>query len=104
MPSMGLYADLASPGFRQRAHVRRPPHFHIVAPDFQVTVRISDLTVLAGDATLSQLAEALAWAKTPSAMACPEMSGATNGVDHAEEGAAAHCRRVGQPEAADFEH
>jgi hypothetical protein len=23
----------------------RPPHFHIVAPDFQVLVRISDLTV-----------------------------------------------------------
>jgi len=28
----------------------RPPHFHIVAPDFQVLVRISDLTVIAGDA------------------------------------------------------
>ncbi|WP_425351471.1 DUF4160 domain-containing protein [Methylocystis bryophila] len=26
----------------------RPPHFHIVAPDFQVLVRISDLAVIAG--------------------------------------------------------
>ena len=28
----------------------RPPHFHIVAPDFQVLVRISDLQVIAGEA------------------------------------------------------
>jgi len=25
-----------------------PPHFHIVGPEFQVLVRISDLTVIAG--------------------------------------------------------
>lgn len=41
----------------------RPPHFHIVAPDFQVLVRISDLTVIAGEARPSQVAEAIAWAK-----------------------------------------
>jgi hypothetical protein len=40
----------------------RPPHFHIVAPDFQVLVRISDLTVIAGEARSTQIAEALAWA------------------------------------------
>jgi hypothetical protein len=64
---MGLYADFAPPGFRQRSHLRRrshPPHFHIVAPDFQALVRISDLTVIAGDAMPSQIAEALAWAET----------------------------------------
>ena len=38
----------------------RPPHFHIVAPDFQVLVRISDLTVIAGDA---RPAEVIAWAR-----------------------------------------
>jgi hypothetical protein len=41
-----------------------PPHFHIVAPDFQALVRISDLTVIAGDAMPSQIAEALVWAET----------------------------------------
>ena len=35
---------------RMYADDHRPPHFHIVAPDFQVLVRISDLTVIAGDA------------------------------------------------------
>jgi hypothetical protein len=42
----------------------RPPHFHIVAPDFQVLVRISDLTVIAGEARSAQIAEALAWAQS----------------------------------------
>jgi Domain of unknown function (DUF4160) len=40
-----------------------PPHFHIVAPDFQVLVRISDLTVIAGDARPAQIAEVIAWAR-----------------------------------------
>ena len=44
-------------------HGNRPPHFHIVGPDFQVLVRISDLTVMAGEARLNQIAEALAWAR-----------------------------------------
>ena len=41
----------------------RPPHFHSVGPDFQVLVRISDLTVIAGEARPNQIAEALDWAK-----------------------------------------
>ena len=41
----------------------RPPHFHIVSADFQVLVRISDLTVIAGEARPGQIAEALAWAR-----------------------------------------
>jgi hypothetical protein len=41
----------------------RPPHFHIVAPDFQVLVRISDLKVIEGEARPAQLAEAMAWAR-----------------------------------------
>jgi hypothetical protein len=42
----------------------RPPRFHIVAPDFQVLVRISDLTVIAGEARPAEIAKALAWAQT----------------------------------------
>lgn len=41
----------------------RPPHFHIVAPDFQVLVRIADLAVIAGEARPAQIAEAVAWAR-----------------------------------------
>jgi len=40
-----------------------PPHFHIVGPDFQVLVRISDLEVIAGEAASSQIAKAITWAK-----------------------------------------
>ncbi|MCW2285645.1 hypothetical protein M2323_003538 [Rhodoblastus acidophilus] len=41
----------------------RPPHFHIVSPEFQVLVRMSDWAVIAGDARAADLAEALAWAR-----------------------------------------
>ncbi len=47
---------------RMYADDHRPPHFHIIGPDFQVVVRISDLTVIAGTARRGQVAEALAWA------------------------------------------
>jgi hypothetical protein len=40
----------------------RPPHFHIVGPDFQVLVRIADCEVIAGEARANQIAEAMAWA------------------------------------------
>ena len=40
-----------------------PPHFHIVAPDFQALVRMSDFAVIAGDALPRQIAEAIAWAR-----------------------------------------
>ncbi len=40
-----------------------PPHFHIVAPDFQALVRLSDFSILAGEAKAAQIAQALAWAQ-----------------------------------------
>jgi len=40
----------------------RPPHFHIVGPDFQVMVRISDLQIIEGEARAGQIADAMAWA------------------------------------------
>ena len=48
---------------RMYADDHRPPHFHIVAPDFQALVRLSDLAVIAGEASASDLAEALRWAR-----------------------------------------
>ena len=41
-----------------------PPHFHIEAPDFEVLVRISDLSVIAGGARAAQIREVLDWAAT----------------------------------------
>jgi hypothetical protein len=48
---------------RMYADDHRPPHFHIVGPDFEVIVRISDLTVIAGGARAAQISEAIAWAR-----------------------------------------
>jgi hypothetical protein len=41
----------------------RPPHFHIVGPDFQIVIGIADLAILAGEARLGQIAPALSWAE-----------------------------------------
>ena len=60
---MPVLQRFGSVSVRIYADDHRPPHFHIVAADFQVLVRISDLTVIAGEARPSDLAEALAWAR-----------------------------------------
>jgi len=52
----------------------RPPHFHIVGPDFQVLVRIDDLTVIAGSAQRRRIAAALAWAAQNRAMLADKWS------------------------------
>jgi len=75
----------------------RPPHFHIVASDFQVLVRISDLTVIAGEARENQIAEALAWAKAHQEALRSNGLNSTKGANHAEENVTAHpCRDSGQ--------
>jgi hypothetical protein len=48
---------------RMYADDHHPPHFHIVGVDFQVMVRIADLTIIKGAAKKAQLAEAMQWAK-----------------------------------------
>ena len=60
MPTLQRFGAVS---VRMYADDHRPPHFHIVGPDFQVLVRISDLTVIAGEARPAQIAEAIAWAK-----------------------------------------
>jgi Domain of unknown function (DUF4160) len=60
MPTLRRFGAVS---VRMYADDHRPPHFHIVAPDFQVLVRISDLTVIAGDARPAQIAEVIAWAQ-----------------------------------------
>ena len=60
MPVLHRFGNVS---IRMYADDHRPPHFHIVAPDFHVLVRISDLTVIAGEAKPTQIAQALAWAE-----------------------------------------
>ena len=39
----------------------RPPHIHIVSPDFEVIVSLSDGSIIAGEARHSEIKEALDW-------------------------------------------
>lgn len=39
----------------------RPPHVHIVSPDFEVMVGLADGSIIAGEARHSELIEALDW-------------------------------------------
>ena len=60
---MPVLQRFGSVSVRMYADDHRPPHFHIVAPDFQMLVRIADFAVIAGEARARDLAEALAWAR-----------------------------------------
>lgn len=57
MPTLQRFGSVS---VRMYADDRRPPHFHIVGPDFQALAPISELTVIAGDARPAEIAEALA--------------------------------------------
>ena len=48
---------------RMYADDHRPPHFHIVGPDFAVMVDISSMEIISGEARSGDIAEALAWAE-----------------------------------------
>ena len=61
MPTLQRFG---SASVRMYADDHHPPHFHIVGPDFQVLVRISDLALIEGEARTSQIAEAMEWART----------------------------------------
>jgi hypothetical protein len=60
MPTLQRFG---SASVRMYADDHHPPHFHIVGPDFQVLVRISDLALIEGEARTSQIAEAMEWAR-----------------------------------------
>jgi hypothetical protein len=61
MPVLQRFGSIS---VRMYADDHRPPHIHIVSPDFQVLVRISDWSVIAGEARPAHIAEALAWAQS----------------------------------------
>ncbi len=60
---MPVLHRIGNVSLRIYADDHRPPHFHIVARDFAVIVRISDLAVIAGQARPAQIAQALVWAR-----------------------------------------
>ena len=60
---MPVLHRIGNVSLRIYADDHRQPHFHIVALDFEVIVRISDLAVIAGQARPAQIAQALAWAR-----------------------------------------
>lgn len=55
MPTLQRFGAVS---LRMYADDHRPPHFHVVGPDFEVLVRIADLSVIAGQARPAQVAEA----------------------------------------------
>ena len=59
MPTLQRFGRIS---IRMYADDHRPPHFHIVGPDFQVMVSIADLSIIAGTARRRQIAEPMAWA------------------------------------------
>jgi len=60
---MPVIHRIGSVSIRIYADDHRPPHFHIASPEFEVIVRLSDLTVIAGRAPHAALAPAMAWAR-----------------------------------------
>jgi Domain of unknown function (DUF4160) len=46
---------------RMYADDHRPPHIHIVSPDFEVIVSLSDGSIMAGEARYAEIIEALDW-------------------------------------------
>ena len=60
MPTIHRFGSVS---IKMYADDHNPPHFHIVSTDFQVLVRISDLSIIEGDGKPSDLAEALVWAR-----------------------------------------
>lgn len=60
MPTIVKLGNLKIQIFADDHH---PPHFHIVTPDHEVLVRLSDLEILAGSIDRRSLERALAWAR-----------------------------------------
>jgi hypothetical protein len=59
---MPILKRFGAVSIRMYADDHHQPHFHIVGADFQVQVRISNLSLFAGTARAALIAEALAWA------------------------------------------
>jgi hypothetical protein len=59
MPALQRFGAIV---VRMYADDHAQPHIHIEAPDFEVLVRLSDLSAMAGAARPAQISEALRWA------------------------------------------
>ena len=61
MPAIKRFGNCV---IRMYADDHRPPHFHIVGPDFSVAVDIKDMEIIAGFARTSDIRDAMEWAGT----------------------------------------
>lgn len=61
---MPTIVALGAVRIRMFADDHNPPHFHVVTPDHEVLVRLSDLSVLAGEIDRRSLETALEWAES----------------------------------------
>lgn len=59
MPTLARFGSIV---IRIFAGDHAPPHFHVVTPDHQALVRLSDLQVMAGTIDRRSLEQALEWA------------------------------------------
>ena len=58
MPTLKRFGAIV---VRMYADDHAPPHVHIEGPDFEVLVRLSDRTAIAGGARAAKIAEVLRW-------------------------------------------
>lgn len=62
MPTLALLGKLIIAVYgKPREHA--PPHFHVIAPDVDFTVRLDNLQVLAGEYDRKSFSTAVAWAE-----------------------------------------
>ncbi len=59
---MPTIAELGNVLIRMFADDHNPPHFHIVTPDHEALIRLSDLSLLRGSIDRRSLKVALEWA------------------------------------------
>lgn len=65
MPTRARFGSIS---LRMFADDHNPPHFHLKAPDFDVSVRIADFVVIEGKVARAKLLEPIAWAEQNRAM------------------------------------
>jgi hypothetical protein len=62
-PSMPTIVKLGNLKIQIFADDHNPPHFHVVTPDYEALIRLSDLSVMAGSIDRRSLQVALEWAQ-----------------------------------------
>jgi hypothetical protein len=59
MPTIVILGNVA---IRMFANDHNPPHFHVATPSHQISILLSDFSIMAGSMDRKSLAIAIAWA------------------------------------------